>query len=198
VTELAAPQISSLMEALPGIAAVLRSPVANAMVAVSRAAAGLEEFQLSHGEELLKFGVRRNLLTPEEVDKVLEELREVVSKRPAKPVPPVLKKAALAPKPELPKVPHRPKGIQLKPVPKRPLPPPPPPPPPPPRPKAKAPVPLKKPVAKKAAPAKVAAHKSAPLKSAGHKPAGHKPATHKPVVRKPVAKPAKKATAKKR
>jgi hypothetical protein len=179
VTELAAPQISSLMEALPGIAAVLRSPVANAMVAVSRAAAGLEEFQLVHGEELLRFGVRRNLLTPEEVDKVLDELREVVSRRPAKPIPPVLKKAALPPKPELPKVPHRPKGIQLKPVPKRPMPPPPPPP------KAKAPlvVPVKKAVAKVVAP----------------KPVSHKPAPHKPAPKPAAHKPApKKASAKKR
>jgi hypothetical protein len=179
VTELAAPQISSLMEALPGIAAVLRSPVANAMVAISRAAAGLEEFQLSHGEELLKFGVRRNLLTPEEVDKVIDELREVVSKRPARPVPPVVKKAALPPKPELPKVPHRPKGIQLKPVPKRPMPPPlPPPPPPKPKPKVAAP-PSKKP--------------PPPKKAAG------KLAAHKPVAaHKPPAKGAKKAAPKKR
>jgi outer membrane biosynthesis protein TonB len=156
VTELAAPQISSLMEALPGIAAVLRSPVANAMVAISRSAAGLEEFQLVHAEELLRFGVRRNLLTPEEVDKVLDELRDVVSKRPAKPVPPVVKKAVVvAPKPELPKVPHRPKGIQLKPAPKRPMPPPPPPPPA--KPKPVPPAPAKKaPPVKKAAAAKPA------------------------------------------
>ena len=123
MTELAAPQISSLMEALPGIAAVLRSPVANAMVALTRAAADLEEFQLADAEELLRFGVRRNLLTPEEVDKVLEELREVAAKRPHPPQP----KKAPPPKP-VPKVPHRPKGIQLKPMPRRPPPPPPPPP----------------------------------------------------------------------
>ena len=43
MTELAAPQISSLMEALPGIAAVLRSPVATAMVDLARAGAGLKE-----------------------------------------------------------------------------------------------------------------------------------------------------------
>jgi hypothetical protein len=179
VTELAAPQISSLMEALPGIAAVLRSPVANAMVAVTRAAAGLEEFQLSHGEELLKFGVRRNLLTPEEVDKVLDELREVVSKRPPKPVAPVLKKA-LPPKPELPKVPHRPKGIQLKPVPKRPPPPPPPPP------KAvKAPAPVKKVAAiAKAAPSKGAAHKTPSPKPVAHKAPAPKPAAKKPAPKK--------------
>ena len=181
MTELAAPQISSLMEALPGIAAVLRSPVANAMVAISRAAAGLEEFQLSHGEELLKFGVRRNLLTPEEVDKVIDELREVVSKRPARPVPPAPKKSAvIPPKPELPKVPHRPKGIQLKPVPKRPMPPPPPPP---------APLPVKAKAKVAAPPSKKPpppARKTVPVKGAAH---------HKTAVSK---KPAKKAAAKKR
>lgn len=182
MTELAAPQISSLMEALPGIAAVLRSPVANAMVSISRSAAGLEEFQLIHGEELLRFGVRRNLLTPEEVDKVLDELREVVSRRPPRPVPPVLKKAAaLMPKPEGPKVPHRPKGIQLKPAPKRP----PPPPPPPLRAKLKATGPVKKPVASKPVPAKPAAHKAKPVV---HKAARHKPVAHKPAARKAVPK----------
>ncbi len=88
MTELAAPQISSLMEALPGIAAVLRSPVANAMVAVCRSAAGLEAFQIDHAEELLRFGVRRNLLAQEEVDKVLEELRDALAGLPPKPQPP--------------------------------------------------------------------------------------------------------------
>lgn len=190
LTELAAPQISSLMEALPGIAAVLRSPVANAMVAISRAAAGLEEFQMAHGEELLRFGVRRNLLTPEEVDKVLDELREVVSKRPPKPVEPQAKKPVVPLKPEPPKVPHRPKGIQLKPTPKRPMPPPPPF-----KPKFVIPMPAKKaPVApvKKPVPAKAAVAK---------KPVAHKPVAHKPPAKghpKVVAKRAKKAAPKKR
>ena len=97
------------MEALPGIAAVLRSPVANAMVALSRSAAGLEEFQFAHAEELLRFGVRRNLLTPEEVDKVLDELREVVSKRP----PSRLRRwprRQLSPSPTLPRCPTGPRG----------------------------------------------------------------------------------------
>lgn len=85
MTELAAPQISSLMEALPGIAAVLRSPVASAMASLVRAGAGLEEFSLNDAEELLRFGVRRNLLTQEEVDRLLDEAREVVARRPAKP-----------------------------------------------------------------------------------------------------------------
>ena len=180
MTELAAPQISSLMEALPGIAAVLRSPVANAMVALARSAAGLEEFQLAHAEELLRFGVRRNLLTPEEVDKVLDELREVVAKRPPRPTPPAPKKALIA-KPEAPKVPHRPKGIQLKPVPKHP-----------PAPivaaKPKPPVPVRKPVpAKKPVVAKKAPAK-APARAGSHKPvakaSAKRAAHHKPAHRK--------------
>ena len=76
MTELAAPQISSLMEALPGIAHVLRSPVANAIVALSRAGAGLEEYAIAHAEELMRYGVRRNLLTHDEVEEVLAEIRE--------------------------------------------------------------------------------------------------------------------------
>lgn len=101
MTELAAPQISSLMEALPGIAAVLRSPVANAIVSLSRAGAGLEEFDVAHAEELLRYGVRRNLLTQDESDKVIAEVREAVSKRPKKVVEAVEKpkKAPPAPKP---------------------------------------------------------------------------------------------------
>lgn len=179
MTELAAPQISSLMEALPGIAAVLRSPVANAMVALSRSAAGLEEFTFGHAEELLRFGVRRNLLTPEEVEKVLDELREVVSKRPAKPVPPAPKKVVAVAKPDVPKVPHRPKGIQLKPVPKYP-----------PAPiaasKPKPALPVKKAVAKKAAPAKSAPRK--PVAKAGKKVLHHKPSHHKASHHKPSHK----------
>ena len=100
MTELAAPQISSLMEALPGIAAVLRSPVANAIVALSRAGAGLEDYRLVEAEELLRYGVRRNLLTQDEVDRILAEIREALSHRPAKASPPMAekpKKAAISP-----------------------------------------------------------------------------------------------------
>ncbi len=177
VTELAAPQISSLMEALPGIAAVLRNPVANAMVAMSRAAAGLEEFELTDAEELLHFGVRRNLLTPEEVDAVLIDLRAVVALRPPRPAPPPVKKPA---KPEGPKPPHRPKGIQLKPGPRRP----PPPPPPPPKPPEAAP-------ARKAAAKPVVAHKAPAHKPVAHKPAAHHAAPHKTAsARKSAAKSA--------
>ncbi len=99
MTELAAPQISSLMEALPGIAAVLRSPVANAIVSLSRAGAGLEDFRPAEAEELLRYGVRRNLLAQDEVDRILAEIREVVSRRPAKVGAPVAEKPKKAPIP---------------------------------------------------------------------------------------------------
>ena len=107
MTELAAPQISSLMEALPGIAAVLRSPVANAIVALSRAGAGLEEFRPAEAEELLRYGVRRNLLTQDEVDRILAEIREAVSHRPAKANAPAVEKPKKAPIPPAPVSEHR-------------------------------------------------------------------------------------------
>ena len=86
MTELAAPQISSLMEARPGIAHVLRSPVANAIIALSRAGAGLEEYAVAHAEELMRYGVRRNLLTQDEVDRVLGEIMETPAGKASKPL----------------------------------------------------------------------------------------------------------------
>lgn len=99
MTELAAPQISSLMEALPGIAAVLRSPVASAMVDLVRAGAGIGEFRYSDATELLQFGVRRNLLEEREVEALLLEVEAAVGK----PSPPV--KAKPIPKPPAPVAP---------------------------------------------------------------------------------------------
>lgn len=183
MTELAAPQISSLMEALPGIAAVLRSPVANAIVALSRAGAGLEEFRPAEAEELLRFGVRRNLLTQDEVDRILSEIREVVSHRPAKVAAPVAEKPkkALTPTPPVPE--HRvavppafkaavptahaktpPAKVAFKPVPK----------------------PAVKVAAKAAPPSK--AKKAAAKPTAAAKKAPAKPAAKKPVAKKPAAK----------
>ena len=80
-SELGSSQISSLMETLPGIAQVLRSPVADAIVHLSRAAARLEEYQIGHSEELLRYAVRRSLLNPDEADRVIAELQAAVQKR---------------------------------------------------------------------------------------------------------------------
>src|SRR6266487_746062 len=59
--ELGGSQISSLLEALPGIASVLRSPVADALVKAIRAAAGVGEFTFDDAEELVRYAVRRRL-----------------------------------------------------------------------------------------------------------------------------------------
>jgi hypothetical protein len=79
--ELGGSQISSLLEALPGIASVLRSPVADALVKAIRAAAGVGEFAFDDAEELVRYAVRRGLIGPEEGDRVLADV-EVLKARP--------------------------------------------------------------------------------------------------------------------
>ncbi len=73
--KLADSQISSLIESLPGIASVLRSPVADAMVAMIRAAVGLEKFSEDHAIELMHFAVRRGLIETDEADEVMADVR---------------------------------------------------------------------------------------------------------------------------
>jgi hypothetical protein len=77
VSELGGSQISSLLETLPGIANVLRSPVADALVGVMRAGARLAEFRYDDADELVKYAVRRGLMNGDEGDRLLAELREV-------------------------------------------------------------------------------------------------------------------------
>jgi len=81
VTELGGTQISSLMEVLPGIAQVLRSPVADAIVNLIRAACRVREFDLADAEEMLKYAVRRNLMAAEESERVMAEARATVQRR---------------------------------------------------------------------------------------------------------------------
>lgn len=80
-TELGGTQITSLMEVLPGIAQVLRSPVADAIVSLIRTASRTPQFELNAADEILKFAVRRNLMGAEESERVLAEARAVVAKR---------------------------------------------------------------------------------------------------------------------
>jgi hypothetical protein len=72
--ELGGSQISSLLEALPGIASVLRSPVADALVIAIRAAAGMGEFSTEDAEELVRYAVRRGLIGSDEGDRVLADV----------------------------------------------------------------------------------------------------------------------------
>ena len=81
VTELGGTQISSLMEVLPGIAQVLRSPVADAIVNLIRAACRVREFDVADAEEMLRYAVRRNLMGAEESERVLAEAKSIVQRR---------------------------------------------------------------------------------------------------------------------
>ena len=97
--ELGGSQISSLLEALPGIASVLRSPVADALVKAIRAAAAVGEFTFDDAEELVRYAVRRGLIGPEEGDRVLGDVEAPLQSkgkpvRAAKPKAPVKKKVA--------------------------------------------------------------------------------------------------------
>ncbi len=79
--ELAGSQITALLETVPGIASVLRSPVADAMMNMIRAGAGLDEFRLEDAEELVQYAVRRGLIGAAEGDRVLQEARATAKKR---------------------------------------------------------------------------------------------------------------------
>src|SRR4051812_50218386 len=68
--ELGGSQLSSLLEALPGIASVLRSPVADALIKAMRGAAGIADFTPEDAEELVRYAVRRGLIGPDEGDRV--------------------------------------------------------------------------------------------------------------------------------
>jgi hypothetical protein len=81
VSELGGTQISTLLETLPGIANVLRSPVADALGNVIRAAARLSEFNVADADELVRYATRRGLLGQEEGDRLLAEVHTAEQKR---------------------------------------------------------------------------------------------------------------------
>lgn len=81
VSELGGSQISTLLETLPGIANVLRSPVADALGNVIRAAARLAEFNVQDAEELIRYATRRGLLGQEEGDRLLLEVHAAEQRR---------------------------------------------------------------------------------------------------------------------
>jgi len=68
-------QLSNLLETLPGIASVLRSPVADALVNMIRAGAGTGTFKYTDADELIQYGTRRGLLGSSEGESLLEELK---------------------------------------------------------------------------------------------------------------------------
>jgi polyhydroxyalkanoate synthesis regulator phasin len=84
--ELGGSQISSLLETLPGIASVLRSPVADALIKAMRAAAGVGEFAPEDAEELVRYAVRRGLIGADEGDRVLVEVQDALRAKKSKPI----------------------------------------------------------------------------------------------------------------
>jgi len=82
--ELGGSQISALLEAVPGIRSVLRSPVADALVQMTRAGAGLEEFRLDSAKELVQYSVRRGLINADEGDELMAEVKAVAKERRAR------------------------------------------------------------------------------------------------------------------
>jgi len=82
--ELGGSQISALLEQVPGIRSVLRSPVADALVQMTRAGAGLEEFRLDSAKELVQYSVRRGLINADEGDELMAEVKAVVKERRAR------------------------------------------------------------------------------------------------------------------
>ncbi|MEO8453133.1 MAG: hypothetical protein ABI647_25305 [Gemmatimonadota bacterium] len=69
------------METLPGIAHVLRSPVADAFVNLIRAGVRIRDFDMADAEEILKYAVRRNLMAQDEADRVTTEAKSAMEKR---------------------------------------------------------------------------------------------------------------------
>ena len=81
VSELGGSQISTLLETLPGIANVLRSPVADALGNVIRSGARLAEFSVQDAEELVRYATRRGLLGQEEGDRLLAQVHAAEQRR---------------------------------------------------------------------------------------------------------------------
>lgn len=79
--ELGGSQISQLLETVPGIRSVLRSPVADAIVNTVRAAANLDEFDPADARELIQYAVRRGLISADEGDGLLADVDRVTGRR---------------------------------------------------------------------------------------------------------------------
>ncbi|HET7038928.1 MAG TPA: hypothetical protein VFH97_03515 [Gemmatimonadales bacterium] len=73
--DLGGSQITALLESVPGIRNVLRSPVADALVNMIRAGAALRPFAYAEADELVQYAVRRGLINGSEGEQVLADVR---------------------------------------------------------------------------------------------------------------------------
>src|SRR5690349_13871103 len=85
--EMGGTQMTALLETVPGIASVLRSPVADALVGLIKAAAGIAEFRPEDTRELIQFAVRRGLIGADEGERLTADIQE--ANRPGRPKPAV-------------------------------------------------------------------------------------------------------------
>jgi len=85
--ELGGSQLSTLLETVPGLASVLRSPVADAIVNMIRAGAGSGEFRMQDAKELIQFATRRGLIPSAEGTALLEEVEVSLSRSRSKAKP---------------------------------------------------------------------------------------------------------------
>ena len=127
-TELTSTTITNILEAVPGIKTVLRSPAADAMVNLTRAAAGVGPFEIKDARELMRFAFRRGLINNEVHDHVLADVEGAAqakqdrlaarkAARTGEKRPSVRPKAAAAhrrPKPRVVRVPKKAKGASKK------------------------------------------------------------------------------------
>jgi hypothetical protein len=102
--ELGGSQIGALLETVPGIASVLRSPVADALVNMIRVGAGIGEFRLEDTRELIQYAVRRGLIGSEEGERLTADIEEATRRR----AKPSVKAAPKAHRPATAKALHKP------------------------------------------------------------------------------------------
>jgi hypothetical protein len=110
--ELGGSQISALLESVPGIVNVLRNPVADALVGMIRAGAGIEEFSHEYANELIQYAVRRGLIQASEGDRVLADVEAAVPKGKGRQVSGTKKKKPTAPARPKPKPPVKAKSAK--------------------------------------------------------------------------------------
>ncbi|MFQ5704906.1 MAG: hypothetical protein ACE5HT_12900 [Gemmatimonadales bacterium] len=111
--ELGSSQLSSLLESVPGLANVLRSPVADAIVNLIRAGVGLDNFRIEDASELIQYATRRSLITETEGAQLLDEISAVVGRRPRRKSKKTSKKKATKKARRLTRISHAKTGKKL-------------------------------------------------------------------------------------
>ena len=97
--EMGGSQVTALLETVPGIASVLRSPTADALVNIIRSAAGLAEFRVEDTQELIQYAVRRGLIGSDEGERLTVDMQQLNVAPRARPALKVVPKAHAAPRP---------------------------------------------------------------------------------------------------